>query len=355
MRGEAATMQSDSLDDEMDGQDAFLDVIANVVGVLIILVMVVGVRATHTAMNQRDNLASSAAEDNTPANLAKLQDQLKDARRQARIMHQEVTENIVRIATIARESALQDQRRTELNIHQTLVEEDIQRRRALLDESGQQQFDVQRDILQSRLQLDELTQAQLAIAQIPSEVEEIECVPTPLGKRVKGKEIHLRLRKGLVSIVPIDALEAEVPQHVDDMMRRLQRRNEVVETIGPINGYRLKFRLRKETRAVASLSPALRQGERTHTEPYLRFLPSSDTIGQNVQQALMPGSRLMRQLAAVRRKAPAVTVWAYNDSFEDLRELRRSLSGMGFPVAVRPLLPGEHIAASPRGSRSVAQ
>jgi len=349
-------MRPDNMDEGLDSQDSFLDVIANVVGVLIILVMVVGVRATYIASQEHNESASSTeevAENNL--DLAQLQDELKDARKEAGRMHEEVTEKMRRIATIARESALQDRRRIELNMHRSLVEEDIQRRRDLLDTSGQQQFDVQRAILQSQLQLDELTKAQLAIAQMPTEVEEIECVPTPLGKRVEGKEIHLRLRKGLVSIVPIDALQEEFLQQVDSIRRRLHGRNEVVETVGPINGYRLKFRARKETVTVASLSPALRQREQTYVDLHFQFLPNSDSIGQNVQQALMPRSELMRHLNAIVRQAPAVTIWAYNDSFEDLREMRRVLSGMGFPVAVRPRLPGQHIAASPRGSRSVAQ
>lgn len=375
-------MQRDN-SDEIEGQDAFLDVIANVVGVLIILVMVVGVHASQSALRKRNEVADHSAETSQPSkpqaaiasssaapnlaksdlakpnlakpNLAKLSEALDAAKREAISTENKIVDMVRQTVTIARNASLLDQNRIELNMHHALVSEDLERRRSLLDETQQQQYDVQANILQSRLRLDELMREQLTLAQAPTEVEEIECVPTPLGKTVDGAEIHLRLRKGLISIVPVDALHEEVLRHVDNIRRRLQGRNEVVEVFGPIDGYRLRFRARKESVVVAAASAALPSREQIHIDQRSEYFPSSESMGQNVQQALLPGSVLMSHLATHRRQATPVTIWAYNDSFEELRELRRTLWEMGFPVAIRPLTPKDRIASSPRGSKSVAQ
>jgi len=352
MRPDRTYEEEDSTD------DSFLDVIANVVGVLIILVMLVGVRASHSAIVAKSEPPADIQEVKSSAStvdLAPLQEALDQARRQAVASQREIQKMAVRIVTIGQETVVHDRRRVELAMHRSIIEKDLQQRRSKLDSDRQQEFDVQRKLVEAQIHLDEMTKEQLALATASPAVEEVECVPTPLAKTVEEEAIHLRLHKGLVSIVPLEELLAEVQYHVEDFRRRLQSRDEVVETFGPLGGYRLRFTITKRNAAGSVGGPRAGQLQRTFHDQFAQVLPVSDEIGQNVEQALRPGSELHQRLHSYQRQTPPVVVWLYTDSFNEFRPLKRALWEMGVAVAVRPMRPGALIGASPHGSKSSAQ
>ena len=78
-------------------------------------------------------------------------------------------------------------------------------------------------------------------------------------------------------------------------------------------------------------------------------------IGETIEDALSPGSRLRVELAGRQPRETVITVWVYPDSFEAFRQLKEALFEDGFLTAARPLPDGVLIGASPRGSRSTAQ
>ena len=346
-----------------DAQDSFLDVIANVVGVLIILVMLVGVRASHrlivaeadpelpsTEVQHADFLQSDIKLD-----LASLKEQLSLAKKNLFAEEAALKQTATHILRINHETVQQDQHRNELAMHRALIEEDLEKRRKQLDDERQSQFDIQRQLVESQIQLDELTKEQLSLAAAPSTVEEVECVPTPLAKTVDGPAIHLRIKNGLVSVVPLEELLQEVDYRVPEIRRRLQTRSRVVETIGPLDGYRLKFTVAKRITDGAVTGPLVGQRQRVVLQQYAQILPTTENIGQNVEQALMPGATLHKLLHAKQRENPPIVVWLYTDSFDQFRPLKRKLWEMGFSLATRPLRPGTHIGASPNGTKSAAQ
>ncbi len=343
-------------------QDSFLDVIANVVGVLIILVMLVGVRASHrflaadagpTAKPSTVELADFQ-DSNAIQDIAAYRQEL-DAAKQLAISSQSAIQKMaVQVIRISHEAKERDQQRNELALHRAAIEDHIEERRESLDSVRQREFDVQRQLLESQIKLDELTREQLALSSAPQRTEEIECVPTPLAKTVEDAAIHLRIKDGLVSIVPLEELLGQIEYRVEDILRRLQSRNEVVETIGPVDGYRLRFTVLKRNSGAIG-GPLVGQRQKVVFEQNAQILPTSVDIGQNVEQALMPGAALYEHLLAKQRQHPPVVVWLYTDSFEQFRPLKRKLWEMGFSLATRPMRPGTHIGASPNGTKSAAQ
>ncbi len=350
-------------DDGLPGQDSFLDIIANIVGILIILVMVVGVRASHSVSELGSAIQNSASaslrqvdfqEQAEAKDAAELRAKVEESAKQILKTHNEIEGMAQRVANLAIEANRQDQERLQLNMHRAVVEEDLQRRRGQLDDEKRQEFDVQRQIVQSQIELEQLTREQLALASAPAVVEEVESVATPMAKTVSGKEIHLRLIGGRVSIVPVERLMDEVYGRVDVIRSTLQGQSQVSETFGPIDGYRLRLRLRKQaSRSLAAGIPG--QAQQVHVDQEITFLPVSDDIGQTVEQALLPSSELQAHLKAHRREATPVTIWVYTDSFDEFRTLKRALWEMDFPIAVRPMSLGDHIGASPNGTKSAAQ
>ncbi len=344
---------------EESAQDSFLDVIANLVGVIIILVMLVGAKATRDVLKGANPPEQTAAVPTVPSDTAlvdnALPEKLREARTQALAAKSEMEKVATRLVRIRQETAAYNAERVTLAMHRSVIEEDIARRRQELDADKQTEFDVQRRIAESQFKLDELTQEQLGLLSGPETVEELESVPTPLAREVGGETIHLRLKNGLVSIVPFNELLAEVQSHAEDIGRRLQTSNHVVDTFGPIDGYRVRMTVIRQADPNSIGGPRAGQMQRSSFEQFAEVLPTSESIGQNVEMALMPGGSLHQYLQDRRRQAPAVVVWLYSDSFDDFRLLKRSLWEMGFSMATRPLMPGTNIGASPHGTKAAAQ
>jgi len=350
-------MRPDRYQEEESSQDSFLDVVANVVGVLIILVMLVGMQASRSLLlaESESNESATNLTGGTPEELQELKSELESAILQVKSEERSVTELVTKYTRISHEADGQDHQRVELAMHRSLIEEDLERRREQLDAGSRREFDVQRQLLQSQIKLDELTQEQLSLTSRAPEVEEIECVPTPLAKEMDVPSIHLRLRKGLVSIVPVEQLREEFQFQSENIRRRLQSSSHVEETFGPIDGYRAKFTFLRRRSAGSSVGNIAGRVRENVLETYIEFLPISDEIGQSVERALMPDSSLYAFLQSQRRQSPPIDVWLYTDSFDEFRPLKRALWEMGFSVATRPMRPQDTIGASPYGSKSAAQ
>lgn len=349
-------MRPDRYESNEEGQDSFLDVIANVVGVLIILVMLVGVRTSHRLVVAQNSPSTPVVEiDPAPEDASRLRRELKTATQETLAVQRSNKEKAQRILALAYESKAHDQQRIRLAMHRSIIENDIATRRQRLDSQRQREFDVQRQLMESQLKLDELAQEQLTLVSAPDVVEEIESIPTPLARTIEGQSIHLRLSNGLVSIVPLEEMLAEINNRVDDIRRRLQSSGTAVEMVGPIDGYRLKFTATSRAASDSIGGPRVGQLQRTVVDQYAEISPVSDVIGQNVEQALMPGSTVYRHLQSHRRARIPVVVWLYTDSFDEFRPLKRAIWEMGFSLATRPMEPGSKIGASPHGTHAAAQ
>jgi len=340
--------------DDDSPQDSFLDVVANVVGVLIILVMLVGVRASQGILFSEVGSTPIANLAEVP-DLRELETRVEVARRQALDSRREIEKLATRLVRISNEATAYDNQRVELAMHRSLIEEDVAKRRDKLDSQSQHQFDVQRRITEARIKLDELTQEQLSLLSAPKVVEELECVPTPLAREVDGDSIHLRVKNGLVSVVPLNELLDEVQRNVEGIRRRLQQNGQVVETFGPIDGYRLRMTVARGISSDSVGGPRAGQIQRMVIDQYAEVLPTAEEMGQPVEQALMPSGAVYKHLQARRRQAPAVVVWLYTDSFSESRILKRTLWEMGYAMATRPMQPGTRIGVSPHGTKAAAQ
>jgi hypothetical protein len=353
-------MLRDKFQADEHSDDSFLDVVANVVGVLIILVMLVGAQASRSVhVSESEPPPSDGGVEALVAEptveLAALQAELQQAKDEVRGSHRAIQDLSGKITQLNHEVLAYDQQRVELATHRALVEEDLQRRKENLADDKQREFEVQRQLGEGKLNLDELNQEQLSLISAPGEVTEIECVPTPIARLVEGKSIHLRLSNGLVSVVPFEALMDEVQFNIEGTKRRLMQRGRTVETYGPLDGYRLKLTV-AQIRSPSSVGgPRAGQVSRIQVGWEAEIMPVSTGIGQNVEQSLLPDGTLHKYLMSQRQDKPAVVVWLYTDSFDQFRPLKRALWEMRFSLATRPMKPGVNIKASPHGTRAAAQ
>jgi hypothetical protein len=330
------------------GQDSFLDVVANMVGILILLVMVVGLRASKLPPLPTVAVAAPTAPAPSAAGPA------SELPREIAELQSEISKLAQQVAASLQEESLREAERVHLAAHAVEVQRELDRRKAELTADEREEHEIVHALTSARTRLDELAAAQMAMAVQTPKVETVENLPTPLAQIVRGDELHLRLSRGMVSVIPIDELVSGLEQHVRDNAWKLSGQSELEETLGPVNGFRLRYRVVQRRLVAQTAAGPLNQGNVVQLDRW-ELLPMADDLGQPVEQALMPGSELHRALAETRPGRTTITVWTYPDSFGAFRRLKRALFDAGFATAARPLPEGIRIGGSPRGSKSVAQ
>ena len=363
------------------GSDSFLDIVANIVGILIILIVIAGVRVSQMpAVSVPSESPGSALVAATSVPLIPPeQPRLLEVRRTLPIPPppdvpvqtppppgpppelvsrvRQAEEELARLgeteeALSARLLATVDNTQS---IRQQVAESQaaLQTQRGLAEKGRQVIADLQTDI----------ETKQRTIAGLHLELAETEAAApppqilrhklTPLGREVNGEELHFLLSKGRVAVVPVAELAEELQAELQRKRNQLIRGQTRVGKVGPIKGFIMEYVV---ARQAISLIDELRMGTaviKVGVSEW-RMLPEPTVVTESLQQALHPTSRFLGALRAGGRDA-TLTFWVYPDSFSLHRQLQQFAHDNGFDVAGRPLPFGIPITGSNQGSRSVAQ
>lgn len=330
--------------DQMPGQDSFLDVITNIVGILILLVLVVGVRTSRSVSKSSGIDARATASE----------EEMKAEVDSARIAQRDVTDLVQRSVNVHGEVLLKEREREYLGTYVATGEQEMAELRSKLTTQQQHDFDLRQKISTQQQALDDLTREQIALMSETTEVEAVTSLPTPLAETVTGKEIHLRLADGLVSVIPLEDLLKQFKREAQDNVWRLRDQGSFVDTVGPVEGYQLRYRLQKQQFALRGEAGMEQHGTAVRLVKW-ELIPALEHVGEPVDQALLPQGDLRRSLARSSPVGTTITVWTYPESFGEFRKLKKALFDMGYATAARPLPPGILIGGSPNGSRSAAQ
>lgn len=327
---------------EAPGQDSFLDVVANLVGILIILIMVIGAGA-------KSALLDASRKPEAPAPKIDVET--------PRVAAHEVERDVYQLQTkIERqklEVAYRQVERDQLLHLVSAAEHDLSQRREQLSESDRMEFELRRNLTQSDQQVAEVRQMQAALQAAAETPGVIRHLPTPIAKTVFGKEVHFRLLDGKLAYVPLDELVEMMKDEAPQKLWKLKEADRTTEMIGPLHGFRMRYTLRRADYALDTNAGAMVQ-RRVELERF-ELIPDGTQLGQPVEQALQTGSELLSVLAENDRQRTTVTVWVYPDSFRQFRALKEALYEQGYLAASRPLPSGELIAGGPSGTRSAAQ
>jgi hypothetical protein len=329
----------------MPGQDSFLDVITNIVGILILLVLIVGVRSSQARRAGADH---AAAEATTP------DEQVRAVYGSAISMERSVYDLIRRFMTTRQEMLLRERERMALNTVVAKAEQDIADRRAELDEQDRRDFDVRRQLIEAQVTLDDLTRQQVALLSQEPEVEEIECQPTPLAQIVTGKEVHLLLADDHVAVVPFEELLELMKADAEENIWRLREQDELERTVGPVNGFRLRYWFVKAA-VVARSEAGTVVGGQFPRFSHCFFVPVTTPAGEPAAESLRPNSELRQFLSRLNPQGTTVTIWTYAGNYDRLRSIKRAIRELGFQIALRPLPKGMPIGASRTGTESVTE
>lgn len=324
------------------GQDSFLDVVTNIVGILIILVVVAGLRVRNAPLKEAEEKAITAAAAGLEKDLA-LESSLR----------RDVVQAAEQIRALQQEAVLRHQERSQLATLVAACEQKIRAARERLDAEGQRRFDLQRSIAEAERELERLSQAQAAAENAKAEPILVESYPTPLGKTVDDNELHLQLRAGRVAIIPLDKLIERFKADAQQKAYRLLDLPELTDTVGPEGGFRLRYTMERHDVPLET-QVATGRGAYARLKRWT-LIPVSNDLGEPLEAALAEGSQLRKTLTQQQPGKVTVTVWTYPDSFDAFRRLKKELFHLGFATAGRPLPEGAPIGGSPDGSKSAAE
>lgn len=375
------------------GSDSFLDVIANLVGILIILTVIAGLRVSRSPV-----IATPAPTDATPAPavaqwpavvvtteqqsipvapfdpeslIPPRADEPKTepvaAPRAPRSAPAPSPDLLKRIADLKAELAAlktgADGQAVELR--DVAAQEQALRGRLgeNLDALATDEQDVEKGEQLLRGLHGRVTESQIILRNLEDELEQArqQAEPvkalrhrmTPLAREVHGKEYHFLLTGGRVAHIPIDELVERIRVQVLRQRDWLMKFPKHQGMVGPIEGFSMNYVVERTELTFA---------ERMRSEPGVMKIavsrwtlrPEPDLMSESMEDALQPTSSFI----SVLRRADldsTLTFWVYPDSFPLYRQLAEVCHREGFTVAARPMPFGVEIAGSPNGTRSSGQ
>ncbi|HET6426065.1 MAG TPA: hypothetical protein VFG20_20410, partial [Planctomycetaceae bacterium] len=361
--------------------DSFLDVVCNIVGVLIILLVMAGMRANQLPVVLPDEAASPQpaipTESVSPPLMVEVPPEAVPAERPTIPLPVE-DEPLPPLEPpaefVAAAESLDDEirslnetvraaKRKLTESHESLenLEQRLQTAKSLYERKATEAVAVEQQQAATTAALDSLreTIAQLqgqlreSQAQPPAAGSQIEHRITPMSRVISGEERHFQLLHNRVAIVPMEKFKERLKDQVERKKDIMAKTRQHHAQIGPIDGFLLKFIMQRDS---LSAVDELRNGPGMYRISIVHFEiePQPELVTETAEQALTPGSRFYGALL----EAPAdttMTFWVYPDSFDIYGKLRALCHSENFLVAGRPLPEGVPIAGSPSGSRSSGQ
>ncbi len=327
--------------DEEFGNESFLDVMANMVGVLLIIIFVGG----HQMKGKTEELKQKL--------LAEATEKVNEKPEASMRINADVERLEQQIAQYDRELAARTRERGAMLIALKQTEEKWQEKQQQLaeKEKAASEFAGQRRELLNALQILELEGQNKPSPK--AQVVALEHLPTPMAQTVFNEEIHLRLKAGRLSVVPLESLLTAIKEDFQRMLRTSVREGVRGGMVGPIRDYSATYQV-ETTRGSVSRGSQMQSAVKIELLG-LVIEPTQDLMGETMDEAVQPQSQLAYELAGRDPHKLTVTVWVYPDSFAEFRRLKQHLFSLGYATAARPLPEGKPITGGPQGSRSTAQ
>lgn len=322
--------------------DSFLDVVANVVGIILRLILVAWVGARSYTV-----VVPTPAPSLTQEEIAELPDphdplapELERQRRELAETQARLLEQLKEWQKLKQDSTLTAEELSRLTVH--VQQADAQK--SNLEGKTQQAVQTARN---AYLSLNEIHERSKRVLE---EIEVLRKAPpskktlryrTPVSHPLTSEELLFECHGGRISFIDYGKFMQEIERSLQDgdKLRGTNRFSAVTETVGP-------FRMRY----LAEL-----EGFPPKVALSWEIEPIALIRGETIERALAPGSEFRRVIDGIEPGSTAVTMCVYPDSFPLYRKLRDYMHERDITVAGRPLPEGASIAASRHGTTSRGQ
>ena len=372
------------------GSDSFLDIVANIVGILIILIVIAGVRMSQAPVTQVENQSVKAVQPEiidadlaafpspietelpipeAPALALTQPDPKPFVPQKPKIIYQQPSPELLdelkqlelELAKIVQVKQSRETGAQELLLQKQAISGELRTLDSKINQKSNH-LDQRSQLLLSLVDSKQETQkvlervvSQLRLVSAPrDQVKELKHRLTPVSQLVTDKEWHFLLSENKVSYVPINELLADLKDQVIKRGSWLAKYREHHGSVGPIRGYTMKYVVERQ---VLSAMDQLRNGGSSGFRVGVTKweIDSNDDVPSETQEAVLHvQSRFFQALSDIGTGS-TLTFWVYPDSFELYRSLQKHAHSLGYQVAGRPLPFGVPIAGSPAGTRSAGQ
>jgi hypothetical protein len=328
--------------------DSFLDVVANVVGIIIRLILVAWVGArTYSSLKPSPRPGPSPG---PPAAVTDpLEEQLAQRRRELEQVREQLLKELKRLPPIQEQQQATDRQLAGVRAQrQRLLQERDRPDAPPLDSVAGGRYQPA-DLCPSLAELDErgkrLREEIAALEKLPP-IKRLLRYRVPVSRPVTEQELHFECRAGRVSYVDFPGFRIEVERAFEAGKDQLRQTGRLEGTTPPLGDFQGHYIL-----TVAANDPEGR------VEQDLDFEPIAEPHGETAQQALAANSTFRRLVDGAAGRQTVVTFWVYPDSFALFRQLREYVYAHNIEfVAARPLPFGQPIASSThRGTKSRGQ
>lgn len=308
---------------EMAGDGSFLDIVANMVGILILLVLVVGVRAATVtpALHESEDEATLAVVD--PSQVDGLLNKVAFVQRDAHRVSNQAIE-------LERAVATRDEERMLVAETEAQMQAEYEQMKAQLSDGDRSNHEQRETLMEAERALEELDLEFLGLAATPTEVETLEHHPTPIATKVEQKPMYVEVRGGSIRYVPVmELLELSSSRRITSTQIGATRidSDEGLAEYGPIAGYKLrllKYRVLGKNGQGQQLSRYGRHAE---------FRPMPDAVGETVAEAKQPNSYLSQALLVKPASKHFVELVISGDSGQAVRELEKHLRAKNYRIS----------------------
>jgi hypothetical protein len=341
--------------------DSFLDLVANVIGIIIRLILVawVGARAYQSAMENELEKAVKAEPAKTSAQAKPLP--ADPLQRELEKTRQELDQ--ARAGMLEKLKALDSTKDEKEKVRQELVQlslakAGLERDQLALDQAARNKTPIKADFTMSELRQrsQEIIKQIQAVEKLPSLKKTLR-YHTPLSRPVHTDELMFECRHGRVTYIDLPAFMAEIKRNLEDMGQQLRNQWQVTAVAGPVGAFRLHYVVERQRDLLNSVAGGSFPTGASYSYGVSEWVvePVKDIRGEPLPRALAPDSEFRRTIEAGVPQQTVITFWVYADSFAIFRELRDFLYERGLEVAGRPMPDDAAIAANRHGTKSRGQ
>lgn len=322
--------------------DSFLDVVANVVGIILRLILMAWVAARgYQAVVPPPEPVPALAEPEAPPDPTDERAPLLARRRQQLSEEEEAA----RLAELVKGPDDQKLRR-ELDELRAAGDAVLSRYRDARSWAERKEK-AARAVALSAEELRKRSQAVLAelerLRKLPSLKKQIR-YHTPIAAELQLKEVMFECKAGRVTYLDYKALTDLVKNGAQEEIGSGRAGPLVTGTTSAVGAFRARYEYEQ---AFDTIGGGYRGS--------FVVVPIDEGRGEPADAALKEGSKYRAYVSAMAPDVYAVTFWVYPDSFALYRKLRDDLHKRGFVVAARPLPLGTPIGASWKGTASRGQ
>jgi hypothetical protein len=341
--------------------DSFLDVVANVVGIIMRLILVAWVsgRAYHAGLS---NSKLDVVPAKQPAKVAVVQaepttvaDPLEIEVAQHRLELQEEQDRLHEQENWCHYWESVKARSSEEKAMLVMAEQVLQQHRDQLDHSAEEQTAASQGVHVSVADLEErqrrVAEELLALQKLPPLTKTLH-YHTPISRPVHSEELHFECRQGRVSFIDIQSFLIEVRNHLDEHGQQLRTQWSVEGVTGPIGAFRLRYTVERDKGLLDGATPS---GEGNFRYGMTGWLAEPTAAVRGETAPLAANAEFRRLTQSLDPEHTVVTFWVYPDSFALYRQLRDYLHERNIEVAGRPLPEGVGIASTRHGAASRGQ